>query len=161
MPEDRIVLDRHDDPYRWVRDQADRLAGRSGLPADPIALAEFLEESAEEMIAKVQGNLLQMLIHLTKAAVFDEPQNRAHWVDECAAFQDAALLAYRPSMRGRVDLDYLWSRTRVRMRRHFKSWDARPVPLPETCPISLDDLLAPEVDFDDLVEQLRTAVSGD
>lgn len=161
MPEDRIVLDRHDDPYRWVRNQADRLAGRSGLAADPIALSEFLDDVAEEMVADVRGLLIQLLIHLLKLSVFDEPDSRRHWIAECAAFQAQILDRYRPSMRQRIDVDTLWRRATKAVIAQAEDRTLTLPRLPHQSPLTLDDLVDEDALIADLVGRLSAAITAD
>jgi hypothetical protein len=77
---------------------------------------------------------------LLKLHAWPESQAAAHWRDEAEVFLDDAEQRFTPSMRQRVDLDGLYAKA---LRRVRATTDDSGVPqsLPETCPLTLDELM--------------------
>src|SRR6185437_1585934 len=77
---------------------------------DAGALADFLDEWADEMLAAVRSHLVNLMAHAAKAALSRNPDVVGHWRSECAEFHDRLVDVYRPSMRARIDMPALWKR---------------------------------------------------
>ena len=70
MPDELRIVDRDQDPFAWALQQAELIArGRTGLRTlDAEGLREFLEETAADMLARVTGQMVNLMAHVTKAA---------------------------------------------------------------------------------------------
>ena len=63
-----------------------------------------------------------------------------HWESEARRFRGDAADRYAPSMRQRIDLERLYRRALHIMPDTID--DQAPLPVPKTCPITLDELLS-------------------
>jgi len=159
MPDGAPALDRHQDPYAWALRQAAllrrRAPGRNAI--DALALGEFLEEWADEMLSAVRSHLVNLMAHAAKAALSRNPDVVGHWRSECVEFHDRIVDLYRPSMRERIDMATLWRRACRKVEASFAD-DGEPKPkLARECPFSLDALIDPELDLDSLVAGLASS----
>jgi hypothetical protein len=156
MPEGLQIADRHQDPYAWALAQADRLRGGAtgGKGLDRDGLSEFLEEWAEEMLSAARSQLVNLMTHAAKAALTRNPDIIGHWRSECVEFHDRLIDAYRPSMRGQIDMDPLWRRAKRKVIASFDDHGEPRPALPAKCPFSLDQLVDPELELDKLVGAL-------
>ncbi|HEY1796256.1 MAG TPA: DUF29 family protein [Stellaceae bacterium] len=157
MPEGLRIADLQDDPHAWVRTQAALLRrGDAGLKTlDSEGLSDFLEEWADDMLSTARSHMVNLMAHAAKVAKTRNPDVIGHWRSECVEFHDRLIEAYRPSMRDRIDSASLWRRA---LRKVFASFDDHGEPrpsLPAQCPVSLDDLVDPELDLDRLVATIR------
>lgn len=149
----------HDtDFYGWTQDQAARLrtlpAGAHDLDRDH--LAEEIEDLGEAAVFRVSSLLRRTLIPLIKiAALPDTTPPVAHWYDEAITFQGDAVLAYSPGLRQRVDLTRIWTLARNGAARSLAVQGDTVPDLPQECPLTLDDLLSPELDPREAVERVR------
>lgn len=158
MPEGLQIADRHDDPYAWALAQADQLRrGTAGVKAiDCEGLTEFLEEWADEMLSAARSQIVNLMAHAAKAALSRNPDIVGHWRSECVEFHDRLMDAYRPSMRGRIDMEALWRRAKRKVIASFDDHGEPRPSLPTKCPFSLDELVDPELDLDQLVASVKT-----
>ena len=81
-----------------------------------------------------------LLVHLLKVLAWPDSDAVGHWRGEVLSFQADAAQRFTPSMRQKIDLERLyrlaWEQVSV------ASYDGRaPGALPETCPLTLDQLL--------------------
>jgi hypothetical protein len=157
MPEGVRIAELHDDPYAWALTQAALLRrGAAGLKSlDREGLSDFLEEWADDMLSTARSNIVNLLAHAAKVAKTRNPDVIGHWRSECVEFHDRLIEAYRPSMRDRIDLTSLWRRA---LRKVLASFDDHGEPrpaFPVQCPVTLDDLIDPELDLDRLVTTIR------
>ena len=159
MPDGITVTTREDDAFAWALSLASKVRHRQGAltALDRESRCDFLEEWATEMLNAVLSRMVNLLAHATKAA---KTQNRdivGHWFSECTEFHDQLTSAYRPSMRNKIDLPILWRRAQRKVTASFRDYgEPRPV-LPRECPVSVDDLLDPELDLDRLVETIKSS----
>jgi hypothetical protein len=156
MPEGLRIVDRHQDPYAWAMAQAERLRGgaTSVKGLDREGLGEFLEEWAEEMLSAARSQLVNLMAHAAKSALTRNPDIVGHWRSECVEFHDRLIDSYRPSMRGRIDIDALWRRAMRKVIASFEDHGEPRPALPAKCPFSLDGLVDSELDIDRLVQTL-------
>ena len=63
-----------------------------------------------------------------------------HWQDAATLFQMDAARAFQESMRQRLDLALIYRRARHRFPKQIDGQP--PLPLPETCPVTIDELLS-------------------
>ena len=155
MEIDSALVDRDGDPYAWALAQAASLRRPARLrKIDAEALAEFLEEWAEEMLAAVRSQLINPMADATKAALSRNPDVVGHWRSACIECHDRLIDTYRPSMRARIDMPALWKRAGRKVVASFADHGEPVPPLPADCPFSLDHLIATDLDLDWLVDQV-------
>lgn len=150
---------RDDDPFAWALGLATRLRSRQQTvtAADREALSDFLEEWADEMLKAVLSQLVNLLAHATKAAKSSNRDVIGHWFGECTEFHDELITDYRPSMRNKIDLELVWGRAKRKALASFRDYGEPPPPLPPECPVTIDQLLDPNLDIDWLVETIKRA----
>ena len=147
------------DFYTWTQEQAAalrRLAGRRVNLEPDLDLPNLIEEVESlrsEQVWSVLSHLQRMLEHLLYVARAPQDSAFNHCLGEILAFRENALRRYRESMRRVVEprLDREWQAARRIVARKLGS----PLPgLPDTCPFTLDELLAEDDDLDTLVARL-------
>jgi hypothetical protein len=152
------------DFFAWTQHQAKLLRTlprwRADLPAeiDFEQVAEEIEDLGKAELHAVESYLRQILVHLIKAA--SEPRSRAtgHWRTEAAIFQIDLLRRYTPAMRHRIGLQAIWKEARKIADLSLREHGSRlPADVPEECPFSHKELLAPDFDFDDAVGRVAAA----
>ena len=149
MTSTSVLIDRHDDPYAWLMEQAQAVKQRRGI--DYAGLAEFIEEAAGEMMSRVTSQMTNLMAHVMKVIYTHNPNARGHWRSEIVEFQNQIADAYRPSMRQRIDLEKLWRRARKLVMASFYD-HGEPVPhLPSECPFTLDMLTNEDISHELLV----------
>jgi hypothetical protein len=153
-----------EDFHAWALEQARVLrALRPGAPLpnelDLQRVAEEVEDLGNEQRSRVEGNLVQALIHLAKAALFPDNPALRHWRKETIVFLANARDAYRPSMRRLLDADLLWSRAAYRLRADLAEDEVAISNLPQSSPLALDDLIAPEPVLGDLISRVRATLA--
>ena len=150
------------DILAWSEEQArllQRLAdGEPGVNAavDWPNLIEEVEAVGRGELRACGSLLKQALIHLIKLHAWPRSRSAGHWRDETAAFLDDARDAFSPSMGPRIDLAYEYRRALKRLR--AATDDSGPAQeWPDTCPLTLDDLLDEDADVRALVARLGGA----
>jgi hypothetical protein len=137
------------DILTWSERQAEllrRVAG--GERVNDIDWPHVIEEIADVGITElnaIKGLLEQMMVHLVKIHLSPDDLARAHWQIELHAFFSGVSRRFAPSMRQRIDVEAIWSRTRRTMLRYLSA-DPLVRALPEHCPWSLEELLANDPD---------------
>ncbi len=140
MPDDLYSQD----ILAWSENQADLLRrvarGERVNGVDWEHVVEEIEDVGNSQLSAVESFLRLMLTHLLKVHGWPESPSVAHWRDEIALFQADADQRYVASMRQKIDLDRLYDRAKRQLA--DAAYDGRqPVPWPETCPFTLDQLL--------------------
>jgi hypothetical protein len=156
MPDDVRTVARDRDPYAWLLAQA-ALLERSGAAPKGLDLKElkrFLDEAAEDMLAAVRSQLVNLMAHAAKVARTSNPQILCHWRSECVESHDRLIDAYRPSMRQSIDRDELWRRAKRKVVASFADHGEAKPRLPDACPFSLDELVDKDLDVERLAAQL-------
>ncbi|GGE20771.1 hypothetical protein GCM10011390_45080 [Aureimonas endophytica] len=139
--------EQHDtDFYRWTQDQAALLRAlpRASNRLDMENLAEEIEDMGRAEIKEVSSLLRQTLTHLVKIAVDRDAPSVAQWVSEASGFQSDAVLVYSPGLRQRLDLPKIWKLAKRNAADALGEYGIVVPPLPEECPLTLDQLLDPE-----------------
>jgi hypothetical protein len=159
MPEGVNVATLEDDPFAWALTLSAQLRHRQGAlkASDREALSDFLEEWAAEMLATVRSQLVNLLAHAAKVANTRNPDVIGHWRSECIEFHDRLIDAYRPSMRDRLDMTSLWRRAQRKVFASFDDHGEERPSFPAQCPVDLDDLIDPNLDFDRLAAAISDA----
>ena len=150
-----------EDVYAWAQQQAEalrRLAeARSDLPheLDLENVAEEIEDVGKSELGKVESFIELMLVHLIKAASVPNALPYGKWGKEVRLFQAQLLRNLTRSMRAKVDMDELWRLARLRADIDLTGeGDELLAGLPSACPLTLDDISAPEFDFDAAVSRI-------
>ena len=138
------------DALAWSERQADllrRLAAGERLneAVDWENVIDEVESVGQSELRACRSYLEQALIHALKLYVWPASSARRHWREELDQFLSDAEAAFAPSMRARIDLDQVYGRAlRRAMRVDDEARAARA--FPDTCPFTLDDLLAADPD---------------
>ncbi len=138
------------DALAWAEKQAEllrRLAAGERLNEAvdwPNVIDEVQDVGLSELRA-CQSLLRQAMVHLLKLHAWPDSQAAAHWYDEAGVFLDDAADRFTPSMRQRIDPDALYAKALRRVQAAREMSGGSPRPLPETCPFTLDELLAGDV----------------
>jgi hypothetical protein len=102
-------------------------------------IIEEIESVGSEQRHAVESLLLQALIHMLKAEAWPLARDLPHWQAEARVFRAQARRRFVPSMRQRLDLAGIYSDA---LRGLPDTIDGTPpLPLPDVCPVTLDDLL--------------------
>ncbi len=135
-----------DDILLWSEQQADllRRLARGERVNDQIDwenLVEEVESVGRSELSAVRNLLIQALLHDLKARAWPGAREVPHWQAEARGFRSDAADAFSPSMRRRINITELYDRALDRLP---DVMDGRPpLPLPEACPFTLDELLTP------------------
>jgi len=133
------------DILRWSEQQADllrRLARgeRVNAQIDWENVAEEVEAVGRTERRACESYLIQALLHDLKAEAWPSSREVPHWRAEARLARGNAVAVFTPSMRQRIDVAALYSRA---LRALPETIDGEPpLPVPETCPATLDELLA-------------------
>ena len=105
-------------------------------------IAEEIESVGSEQRHAVESLLLQALIHMLKAQGWPASRDAPVWRADSINCRAQAANRFVPSMRRRLDLDRLY---RQALRAIPATMDGLPpLPLPQRCAVTLDELLAEE-----------------
>ena len=106
-------------------------------------IAEEIESVGSEQLHAVESLLVQAMLHGLKAEAWPLSQDAPHWRGEARRFRADAARRFAPSMRRKLDLARLY---RDALRAMPEVSDGQPpLPVPETCPVTLDELLAEDL----------------
>jgi hypothetical protein len=149
------------DFFAWTQHQARLLRSfrkwAADLPPeiDFAQVAEEIEDLGKAELNAVKSFVRQILVHLIEAASDPRSQALAHWRSEATSFHADLLDRYEASMRQRIDIDALWQRARgvadAVLGEHGSTIAAG---IPEECPFSVADIVAPHFRFDDALEKI-------
>ena len=135
------------DILAWSEHQADLLRrlgrGERVNDVDWVHVAEEIEDVGLSELHSVESFLDLMLVHLLKLHAWPDGEFRAHWPGEILAFQKNPRRRFSPSMRQRIDLARIYSRALQRLPKQIDN--QLPLPVPDTCPWTLDELLSESV----------------
>jgi hypothetical protein len=135
-----------DDIALWSEQQGEllrRLARGEKVNAqiDWENVAEEIESVGQSQRDRCESQLFQALLHDLKARGWPQSNAVSHWQSEVRVARANAKRAFSPSMRQHIDLAALYATAVDAMPDKI---DGRPPqPVPETCPFTLDELLAP------------------
>jgi hypothetical protein len=129
-----------EDIITWSEQQAELLRRRASNALDWDNLAEEIEDVGRSQLRAVQSHLAQALLHDLKAEAWPLSPEVPHWRAEARGQRDDARAAFTPSMTQRMDVAALYRRA---LRRMPETIDGQPpLPVPEVCPVTLDEVLA-------------------
>ena len=126
-----------DDVLEWSEHQARLLRQHAaGLGGNETPEVESVGRS---QLSAVRSLLVQALLHALKCQAWPSSAEVPHWRAEARGFRGDAAEAFTPSLRPRIDMDELYRRALDRLP---ESIDGQvPLPVPEACPVTLDDML--------------------
>ena len=127
-----------EDILTWSEQQAALLRRRSANALDWDNLAEEIEDWGRSQLRAVESHLIQALLHDLKAEAWPLSRDVPHWRAEARGHRDDARDAFTPSMAQRIDISALYRRA---LRRMPETSDGV-LPVPEECPVTLEELLA-------------------
>jgi hypothetical protein len=133
------------DVLRWSEQQADllrRLARgeRVNEQIDWENVTEEIEYVGRDQLHAVQSLLRQALLHMLKAEAWPLNRDAPTWRSDAIGFRQQAADRYAPSMRQRLDVARIY---RQALHALPETIDGQPpLSVPETCPMTLDELLA-------------------
>ena len=115
-------------------------AGRAGNETpDWENIIEEVESVGRSQLSAVRSLLVQALLHDLKCQAWPGSREVPHWRAEGRGFRGDAAEAFTPSMRQRIDMDELYRRALRRLPESVD--DQAPLPVPEACPVNLEDML--------------------
>jgi len=135
------------DVLEWSEHQARLLrqhaAGEAGNEApDWTNIIEEVESVGRDQLHAVESLLAQALAHMLKAEAWPLSREVPGWQAEARRFRDDAAARFSPSMRQRIDITKLYRRA---LRILPDTIDGlQPLPVPQVCPVTLDELLSDE-----------------
>ena len=134
------------DILAWSEQQADRL--RQLAADERVADGELdwpniikeVESVGRDQLLEVGSLLRRALLHMLKAEAWPTMREAPSWRAEAVGFRSEAALRFSPSMRQRLDVARLYRDARRAMPDTVDG--LLPLPVPPTCPVTLDELLA-------------------
>ena len=124
----------------WSEQQAEALRRRAANEIDWDNVAEEIESVGRSERIAVESHLVKALLHDLKAEAWPLSRDVPHWRAEARGHRDDARRHYVPSMAQRIDVEKLYREALRRMPE--KVDDTVPLPVPEVCPVTLEELLA-------------------
>jgi hypothetical protein len=128
----------------WAESQAALLRRRAANELDWDNLAEEIEGVGRNELHAVQSHLVRALLHDLKAEAWPLSRDVEHWRAEARGHRDDARRHFAPSMTQRIDVEKLYHQARRRMPVTIDG--THPLPVPETCPVTLQEMLADDTD---------------
>ena len=157
-----------EDIYAWAQQQAEalrRLAEtRRDLPneLDLENVAEEIEDVGKSELSKAESFIELMLVDLIKAVSVPNAMPYRAWGKEVRLFRAQLLKNLTRSMRAKIDMDDIWRLARLRADVDLtKEGDEIRADLPARSPLSLDDVIAADFEFEAAVARLRTRLAGE
>lgn len=135
------------DVLEWSEHQARLLRqhaiGEAGNEApDWVNIIEEIESVGRSQLSTVRSMLANALTHDLKCEAWPLSREVPHWRAEAIRFRADAADAYTPSMREKVNMAAIYRRA---LRQMPESIDGQPpLPVPEVCPVTLDELISAE-----------------
>jgi Domain of unknown function DUF29 len=132
------------DILTWSERQAELLrrvaaSERINDQVDWQNVIEAIESVGRSELRAVESHLVQALLNDLKAAAWPSSREVPHWRAEARGHRAEALAWYTPSMARRIDVTKLYRRALRHMPETMDNLS--PLPVPETCPMTLDELL--------------------
>ena len=103
-------------------------------------VAEEIEAVGQSQTDAVESLLFQALLHDLKATAWPDSRDAPSWRGNARGFRAQARRKFRPSMRQKLDIPGLFSDA---LQALPDTMDGQPpLPVPDSCQVTLDDLLA-------------------
>jgi Domain of unknown function DUF29 len=129
----------------WSEHQADLLRRRAAgqlvndADLDWSNIAEEIEDVGKNALRACRSQLLQALLHMLKAEARPLSDAVPHWRSEAIVARINAADAFTSSMRQKIDVAGIYAKA---LRALPETVDGvPPLPVPDVCPVTLDDLL--------------------
>jgi hypothetical protein len=137
-----------DDILWWSEQQANALRRRAADEIDWENVAKEIEDVGRSQLRAVASHIVQALLHDLKAEAWPLSPEVPHWRAEARGQRDDARAAYTRSMKDRPELELatLYRRALRRMPETIEippdAGQVVPLPVPQVCPVTLEELLA-------------------
>jgi hypothetical protein len=137
-----------DDIVVWAEGQAEllrlRAAGKlvNDAKLDWANIAEEIEDVGRSERAAVESLLTQALLHDLKAEAWPLSRDAPTWRADARLYRRQARRRFTRSMVQRIDIASLYGDALAGLPEMID--DQPPLPVPEVCPVTLDQLLAEE-----------------
>jgi hypothetical protein len=128
----------------WSEQQAELLRSRSANALDWDNLAEEIKDVGLSQLRAVMSHLTLALLHDLKAEAWPLSRDVPHWRAEARLHRIEADRHYAPSMAQRLDLVKLYRQARRAMPETIDG--ALPLPVPTTCPVTLEEMLSEDTE---------------
>jgi hypothetical protein len=132
----------------WSEHQAELLRRRAAgelvndADLDWPNIAEEIEDVGRSQLHAVESFLVQALLHDLKAEAWPLSRDAPHWRAEARRARDDAASRFTEAMRQRIDMARLYRRALRAM--PDASDGLPPLPVPDVCAVTLDELLSDE-----------------
>lgn len=123
----------------WSEQQAELLRRRTANQLDWDNIAEEIEAVGRSELRALHSHLIQALLHDLKAEAWPLSRDVDHWRAEARAHRQEARECFAASMAQRTDMTRLYRQAKQRMPDTMDG--NRPLPVPETCPVTLAEML--------------------
>jgi len=134
---DADILEWSEHQARLLRQHA---AGEAGNEAPDWAnIIEEVESVGSSQLSAVKSLLRQALLHDLKCEAWPLSREVPHSRSEARRFRADAADSFSPSMRQRIDAAKLYGKALYLMPESMNGQP--PLPVPDTCPVTLDELL--------------------
>jgi hypothetical protein len=136
----------------WSEHQADLLRRRAAgelvneAELDWSNIAGEIEDAGSNRLHAVESLLVQALRHLLKAEAWPLSRDVPNWRADAIDFRRQARRRFVPSMRQKIDLASLYADAIAATPNMMDRQP--PLPVPPTCPMTLDELLSDDPDPD-------------
>lgn len=138
------MTDRYDDTVQWVAEQVAALRAGRFRDLDIEGIAEELHGLARRELHGFEEVLVQLLSLWLRVQAWPDIATEGLRRYEVADLREAAADLYSPAMRPEIDLQHLYRRALHLLPETVEG--KPPLPLPEACPLTLDELLAARAD---------------
>jgi hypothetical protein len=134
-----------EDIVLWSEQQAELLrhhasTARANDAIDWPNIIEEIEDVGSSHLHAVESLLVQALRHMLKADAWPLSRDAPNWRADAIDFRRQARRRFVPSMRQKVDIDELYADARAAL--PTANDGQPPLPVPDVCPVTLDDLLS-------------------
>ena len=129
----------------WSERQADLLRRRAAgqlvndADIDWSNVAEEIEDVGSNRLHAVESLLVQALRHMLRAEAWPQSRDASVWRADAIDFRQQARRRFVPSMRQKIDIASLYADARRALPASIE--DQAPLSLPDTSPVTLDELL--------------------
>ncbi|MBY5819905.1 DUF29 domain-containing protein [Rhizobium leguminosarum] len=135
------------DFVRWTQEQAALLRAfpREGNPLDVEHLAEEIEAAGRREVTELSILLMRLMSALIKITIAPPGDDRRPWYDEAFTLKGSIEVHLDDGLPSHVDLQPLWRRAWQTAVVILQEEGAILPPLVEHCPLSIDQLIDPEM----------------
>jgi hypothetical protein len=137
-----------DDVYEWSQHQAALLRRRAAgelineAELDWPNIAEEIESVGKSELRACRSALVNAIAHFMKARAWPATRYVSRWLHDAETFRRDACKDCTRAMRQNLDVEEIYQRA---LRELPDEVDGEPpLPVPETCPVTLDELLSEE-----------------